>query len=129
MKQLALCLAFLIAPAASAEESPADIAREASDFLNQAALALSEAEGSRNRIAALTTGEERPDHRVRRALLEIRIERVAFGEIDRLDDLAAHVEGKPRDAEPLVGIGQRVLGALGLGEPVLLDRTGAPAND
>ena len=55
MKHLALCLALLIAPAASAQETPADIARDASDFLNQAALALSEAEGSRNRIAALTT--------------------------------------------------------------------------
>ncbi|NNL19182.1 MAG: peptidase M23 [Boseongicola sp.] len=54
MKHLAVCLALLIAPVASAQEAPADIAREASDFLNQAALALSEAEGSRNRIAALT---------------------------------------------------------------------------
>jgi len=54
MKHLALCLALLLAPAAAAQQSPADIAREASDFLNQAALALSEAEGSRDRIAALT---------------------------------------------------------------------------
>lgn len=54
MKHLALCLALLIAPAASAQQSPADIAREASDFLDQAALALSESQSSRDRIAALT---------------------------------------------------------------------------
>lgn len=54
MKHLVLCLTLLIAPAVSAQQSPAEIAREASDFLNQAALALTEAEGSRDRIAALT---------------------------------------------------------------------------
>ena len=54
MKYLALCLSLLIAPAAHAQGSPADIAREASDLLSQATLALSEAEGSRDRIAALT---------------------------------------------------------------------------
>ena len=54
MRSLWVCLLLAFTPAAHAQESPADIAREASDFLNQAALSLSQADGARNRIAALT---------------------------------------------------------------------------
>ena len=55
MKFLSVCICVALAPAAIAQESPADLAREASDYLGQAALALSEAQGARNRISALTT--------------------------------------------------------------------------
>jgi septal ring factor EnvC (AmiA/AmiB activator) len=54
MKHLLLCLSLAFAPAVSAQDSAADLAREASDFLQEAALALSEADGAGNRIAALT---------------------------------------------------------------------------
>ncbi len=54
MKRLALCLCLAFAPAAKAQ-TPADLARDASTYLSQAAVSLSEADGARDRIAALTT--------------------------------------------------------------------------
>lgn len=55
MKRLVLGLWFILAQAATAEDAPGALAREAAEYLSQAAIALSEADGSRDRIAALTT--------------------------------------------------------------------------
>jgi len=89
MKHLLLCLALLAAPAASAQDSPADIAREASDLLNQAALALSNADGARDRITALTATVRAYEHGLaamreglRRAALE---ERALSGDLEGRD--------------------------------------------
>lgn len=86
MKRIALCLVLTLANPALAQQSPGDIAREASDYLAQAALALSEADSARNRIAALTTtvrayerGLEAMREGLRRAALEERVLRERLG--------------------------------------------------
>ncbi|WP_224824142.1 murein hydrolase activator EnvC [Cognatishimia sp. MH4019] len=51
IRPLVICLALLAAPA---QANPADAARAAADQLNAASLALQDAEGRRDRVAALT---------------------------------------------------------------------------
>ena len=98
MKRIAICLALVLTHPAVAEQAPGDIAREASDYLAQAALALSEANGGRNRIAALTTtvrayerGLEAMREGLRRAALEERMlrERLEGQDAELISLLAA----------------------------------------
>ncbi len=85
MIRAAFCLWISTAGFACAQEDPSALARTASEYLNQAAIALSEAEGARDRITALTAtvqafekGLTAMREGLRRASLAERIQRDAL---------------------------------------------------